>query len=256
MTDGQLGALALKTLNIETGARTIIDQAPYHSSDSDPAYSPDDLQISFLRVPENQYYVMSADGTGTPTPVGPTQPFPETGRGFVSPDGTLQLSIAPAPDLLGAGNQLFVTDLASGVTTRLTSFEPSPFQPHWNFQPVINALWQTIAPIALPAPPTVTHQVSPAAPNGSGGWYVTAPTVTFPCSGPRPSSLPCLVDGGASRRRRSARRRVPTDRAATALDSLGNVGHDTVTGLLVDLSPPTLTCSQSIRRSRSATRQH
>ena len=41
---------------------------------------------------------MSADGTGTPTPVGPTQPFLETEEDRLA-RRHLQLSIAPAPDL-------------------------------------------------------------------------------------------------------------------------------------------------------------
>ena len=233
------------TLDIQTGALTMIDEPPFFSADSDPAYSPDGSLISFLRTPDNEYYVANADGTGTPTLVGPAQPFPLIGGGSLSPDGTQQLSIAAAPDVPGGGNQLFVTDLATGTTTRLTSFQPDPLQPVWRSQPVIHAVWQSVPPVSSP-PPTVSHQLSPAAPNGAAGWYVTAPTVTFTCSG-AVTIVSCLVDGGAGSSTTVGENSSPHPQSvsATAVDSLGHVGHDTVSGLLVDLSPPTVTCNQS-----------
>ena len=140
--------LSVMTLDIQTGALTMIDEPPFFSADSDPAYSPDGSLISFLRTPDNEYYVANADGTGTPTLVGPAQPFPLIGGGSLSPDGTQQLSIAAAPDVPGGGNQLFVTDLATGTTTRLTSFQPDPLQPVWRSQPVIHAVWQSVPPVS------------------------------------------------------------------------------------------------------------
>jgi hypothetical protein len=236
-------SLAVETLNIATGAITLIDDPDLFSGDADPAYSPDGSQISFQRDSDHQYYVRNANGTGTPTAVGPSQPFAETGEGAISPDGAQQLSIAPAADVPGGGNQLYITDLATGTTTRLTAFQPDPKQPHWQFQPVYKAMWQTV-PAASSTPPVVSHQTSPAAPDGTNGWYVSAPTVTFTCAGASPI-VSCLVDGGTSASKTLGQSSSPQTITATGIDSLGGAGHDSATGFLVDLSPPALTCNQS-----------
>jgi hypothetical protein len=239
--------LAVQTLDLQTGALTVIDQpwgGPPFASDSDPAYSPDGTKIAFQRSDDGLYYVMNADGTGTATLVGPTQPYPETGEGVLSPDGTQLLSIAPAPDVPGNGAQLYITNVATGTTTRLTSFQPQPGTSWSSHPPVINAVWQTLS-TAAPAPPTITHQVSPATPDGTNGWYVNAPTVTFTCAGSSPI-VSCVVDGTTSSSKTFGESANGQGVSGTATDSLGNVAHDTVPGAFyVDLTPPTLTCNQS-----------
>jgi hypothetical protein len=80
--------------------------------------------------------------------------------------------------------------------------------------------------------PTVTHTIAPASPDGTNGWYVHKPTVTFSCtdnlSGVKTCSGPATLNEGASQ-----------GATGTGVDNAGNVGHDVVSGIKVDVTPPT-----------------
>jgi hypothetical protein len=85
--------------------------------------------------------------------------------------------------------------------------------------------------------PTITPLVTPGAPNGANGWYVTAPTVSFTCadvtSGPPSCSGPTTLASSA----------VAQTVTGSATDGAGNTASATVSGLLVDLVDPTVTCA-------------
>ena len=82
-------------------------------------------------------------------------------------------------------------------------------------------------------PPTIGQTVSPAAPDGTNGWYRTAPTVTFSCSDAASDidtcPAPATLGEGASQ-----------TVSGTATDRAGNTASTSVAGFDVDLTPPTL----------------
>lgn len=90
--------------------------------------------------------------------------------------------------------------------------------------------------------PTIDGAVTPLAPSGSNGWYKTAPTVTFSCADVTSGVVSCAVDGvspatdhvtlGESVSAQSV--------GGTARDDAGNTNTASVTGLMVDLSDPTV----------------
>ena len=88
--------------------------------------------------------------------------------------------------------------------------------------------------------PAVDPSVSPVAPDGTNGWYKTAPTVTFICndnlSGVKPGT--CLVDGGASDHVTLGQSVSPQSVSGSAVDNAGNTGHGSISGLKVDLTDP------------------
>jgi len=90
--------------------------------------------------------------------------------------------------------------------------------------------------------PTITHTASPASPNGTNGWYTSVPTVFFSCaddvSGVVAGS--CAIDGNSPATDHMTLGEAPGMQsvAASATDHAGNVGHDSVGGLKVDLSDP------------------
>jgi hypothetical protein len=89
--------------------------------------------------------------------------------------------------------------------------------------------------------PTITHAVSPAAPDGSNGWYRSAPTVSFTCSDDVSGIGPggCAVDGSSPTTDHVTLGEAPAVQsvAASATDNAGNAGHDSA-DLKVDLSDP------------------
>ncbi|HEY6963040.1 MAG TPA: PxKF domain-containing protein, partial [Gaiellaceae bacterium] len=90
--------------------------------------------------------------------------------------------------------------------------------------------------------PAITHTIAPAAPDGTNGWYKTAPSVTFACtddvSGVAAGS--CVVDGSSPQASQATlgESASPQTIAATAVDNAGNAAHDSVAGLKVDLTDP------------------
>lgn len=92
--------------------------------------------------------------------------------------------------------------------------------------------------------PTIGHTVNPASPDGANSWYVTAPTVTFSCSDASPGSglSTCLADGTASNAITLEESAVAQTVGGTGTDVAGRTAADSVGGLMVDLSDPTVTC--------------
>jgi hypothetical protein len=92
--------------------------------------------------------------------------------------------------------------------------------------------------------PAITHTVTPASPNGTNGWYTSAPTVSFACSDDVSGVVArgCSVDGTSPATDHVTLGEASSAQslAATATDGAGNVTHDTVGGLKVDLSDPTV----------------
>jgi hypothetical protein len=84
--------------------------------------------------------------------------------------------------------------------------------------------------------------VAPVAPAGANGWYTTAPTATFTCSDDVSglAAGSCAIDGSAPAADHVTLGEAAAAQtvAATATDNAGNVGHDSVGGLKVDLSDP------------------
>jgi hypothetical protein len=79
--------------------------------------------------------------------------------------------------------------------------------------------------------PAVNPSVSPAAPNGSNGWYVTAPTVSYACVDNLSGVASC---SGSTTLGENPQTQPVT---GTGVDNAGNVGHGSV-GVKVDLSNP------------------
>ena len=90
--------------------------------------------------------------------------------------------------------------------------------------------------------PTITHVLAPASPNGTNGWYKTAPTVSFTCFDDVSGVVSggCAIDGSSPATDHVTLGESPAAQsvAASATDNAGNTGHDSVGGLMVDLSNP------------------
>ena len=92
--------------------------------------------------------------------------------------------------------------------------------------------------------PTIEGALDPASPNGAGGWYITAPTVTFTCDDELSGLASCAADGTSP-----AGSQVTLGESAaaqtvdgTATDVAGNSQTSSVTGVKVDLSDPVVQC--------------
>jgi hypothetical protein len=92
------------------------------------------------------------------------------------------------------------------------------------------------------APPTIVHVVFPVSPDGTNGWYKTAPIVTFVCEDAISGIASCLADGESGASKTLGESAAPQNVPGTATDNAGNQAHDSATGLLVDLSDPNITC--------------
>jgi hypothetical protein len=91
--------------------------------------------------------------------------------------------------------------------------------------------------------PTITHTIAPAVPDGTNGWYKTAPTVTFNCTDPISGVGSCLADGGPGAAKTLGENASPQSVAGAVTDVAGRTAADSVSGLKVDLSAPTVTCA-------------
>jgi Tol biopolymer transport system component/uncharacterized protein YjbI with pentapeptide repeats len=88
--------------------------------------------------------------------------------------------------------------------------------------------------------PTITHAISPASPDGSNGWYTTAPTVSFACSDNLSGVKTCGIGGGPATQTTLSSSSSPQSVSATATDNAGNAsGPDSVAGIKVDTTSPT-----------------
>jgi hypothetical protein len=85
--------------------------------------------------------------------------------------------------------------------------------------------------------PTVTHSVSPAAPNGKNGWYVTPPTVAFSCTDNLSGVQSCGIDGSGGTQTTLGDGKSAQTVGATGIDHAGNAGHDSAS-LKVDTTAP------------------
>jgi hypothetical protein len=90
--------------------------------------------------------------------------------------------------------------------------------------------------------PQISHTVTPSAPDGQNGWYVSAPTVTFACTDEISGVASCVADGGTGASRTLGEAAAEQSVAGTARDNAGNEAQDSATGLRVDLSDPAVTC--------------
>jgi hypothetical protein len=92
--------------------------------------------------------------------------------------------------------------------------------------------------------PTIAGSILPIAANGSNGWYVTAPTVSFACDDVISGIASCVADGSSP-----ASHEVTLGESAgaqtvggTATDVADNVQTASVGGVKVDLSNPVVQC--------------
>ncbi|HET8651960.1 MAG TPA: PxKF domain-containing protein [Gaiellaceae bacterium] len=84
--------------------------------------------------------------------------------------------------------------------------------------------------------PSIVGSIAPAAPNGSNGWYVTAPTVSFSCNDSLSGVATCT--GPATLGESAAGETV----TGGAVDVADNSASDSVGPVKVDLSDPVLQC--------------
>ena len=91
--------------------------------------------------------------------------------------------------------------------------------------------------------PTISHTVSPTSPDGTSGWYITAPTVTFTCGDSISGIASCLADGELGASKTLGQSASAQSVGGTATDLAGRTNTDTATGLYVDLTNPTVTCA-------------
>ena len=92
--------------------------------------------------------------------------------------------------------------------------------------------------------PTISGAVAPASANGSNGWYVTAPTVSFTCDDTLSGVASCVADGTipAPYQRTLGENASVQSVGGTTTDVADNVATASVGGLKVDLSDPALQC--------------
>lgn len=92
-------------------------------------------------------------------------------------------------------------------------------------------------------PPAIGHGISPSSPDGTNGWYRSAPTITFSCSDTGSGIASCLANGDSSGLVTLSEDANPQTVAGIATDNAGNVNSDSASGLLVDLSDPTISAA-------------
>lgn len=92
--------------------------------------------------------------------------------------------------------------------------------------------------------PTIAGSVAPASPDGSNGWYVTAPTVSFTCDDELSGVASCVADGASPANDHVTLGENASTQivAGTATDVADNTETASVSGVMVDLSDPVVTC--------------
>ncbi len=100
--------------------------------------------------------------------------------------------------------------------------------------------------------PQVTPTVTPAAPDGTNGWYKTAPTVKLICtddlSGVKPGT--CLVDGTSSDHVTLGQSASSRTVSGGAKDNAGNTGTGSVSVAKTDLTDPTVPIFSGIQNGQ------
>lgn len=86
--------------------------------------------------------------------------------------------------------------------------------------------------------PTISGAVAPTDPDGTEGWYKSAPTVTFTCDDVTSGIESCVVDGETNNSIQLGEASTAQTVSGTATDKAGNTQTDSVSGLYVDLSDP------------------
>ncbi len=175
------------------------------------------------------------------------QPLPSQGT------GTVTLTPDRGPDAQPwYKSSLTVTVATSGTGTVTVSVDGGPFQPatgpvtlSGDGAHVVDARSSdgseaTAVFLIDGRGPQVTPAVNPDPPDGTNGWYTTAPLVTFTCtddlSGVAPGA--CLIDGGTSNHVTLGQGASPQSVSASATDNAGNTGSGSISGLKVDLTDP------------------
>jgi hypothetical protein len=95
--------------------------------------------------------------------------------------------------------------------------------------------------------PTIIHTVSPAAPDGTSGWYKTQPTVTFQCSDNLSGIASCLADGTSTDHRTLGDSGSTRSVGGTARDNVTNTSTDSATVTKVDSTPPAVPTFKGIK---------
>jgi hypothetical protein len=92
--------------------------------------------------------------------------------------------------------------------------------------------------------PTIAGSILPTAANGSNGWYVTAPTVSFTCDDALSGVASCVVDGSspASDEVTLGQSALGQTVGGTATDLADNIKTASVGPVKVDLSNPGVEC--------------
>ncbi len=203
------------------------------------ASAPDGIPTAPVRLPNGllveTYWSNLANGCvtvvdTTPPVITPTITGTLGRNGWYVSDLTVNWSVvdlgSPISAQVGCGPTTIVTDTASTIMKCVAVSEGGA----------------TIGSLEFKrdaTPPGIGHVVSPS-PDGSNGWYASAPTVTFSCSDAGSGLASCLVDGRGSASITLGESPFAQTVAGTATDNAGNVRHDSASGLLVDLTNPTI----------------
>jgi catechol 2,3-dioxygenase-like lactoylglutathione lyase family enzyme len=162
------------------------------------ASDPDDVRWSFDGTQLSYrdggtLYVVSADGSGTPTPsfsefppspgqISTWSPASGDGPATSSPDGSKQLFLHCCYADTDGVAQVNVADADGGNVQRITNFTACPGEfcdDPSGAKDLDGATWQPI-PIADPTPPVIASGLNGSA--GTNGWFTSAVTLTWTTS--------------------------------------------------------------------------
>lgn len=88
--------------------------------------------------------------------------------------------------------------------------------------------------------PTIHHTTLPAIADGSNGWYVSSPTITFGCSDAQSDIDSCLADGQLTNQQTLGESAAAQNVGGTAINGAGLVEADVAGPYQVDLSDPSV----------------